>query len=234
MSEFDSFANDYEDLHSENIKTSGFSPAYFDEYKIREMADYFSDIKKKHERIRILNFGCGIGKSEKYIRRYFPDSIIYSTDVSEKSLELARKNNRGMNDLYYGFYDGDKLPFDSLFDAVFIANVFHHIPRHLHIKTLCNLKKHMTGDGLIFLFEHNPLNPVTVKTVNDCPFDEDAVLLSPLYTNRIIASSGLRCKSVRFTLFFPKFLSALIPLEKYLAKVPFGAQYYLVASNSVF
>lgn len=234
MSEFDSFAHDYEYLHSENIKISGFPPSYFDEYKIREMADYFVRIKKKHEGIRILNFGCGIGKSEKYIRRYFPGSIIYSTDVSEKSLELAKKKNKEMKDLFYGFYDGDKLPFDVSFDVIFIANVFHHIPRPLHIKTLCSLKKIMASEGLIFLFEHNPLNPLTVKTVNACPFDDDAVLLSPLYTNRIIASSGLKCKSVRFILFFPKFMLALIPMEKYLQKIPLGAQYYCIASNSIF
>lgn len=33
MSEFDNFADVYEDVHAENIKGSGFGPSYFDEMK---------------------------------------------------------------------------------------------------------------------------------------------------------------------------------------------------------
>ena len=79
------------------------------------------------------------------------------------------------------------------------------------------------------MFEHNPWNPITVKTIKQCEFDQDAVLLSPKYAVELYQSAGFSEVKRRFTLFFPGLLKFLIPLESYLYFLPIGAQYYIIA-----
>jgi SAM-dependent methyltransferase len=228
MAQFDKFAGTYDELHAESIKASGYGPSYFDEMKIMEV---YRSLKSARE-MKFLNFGCGIGKSEKYIRRYFPFSMIYSVDVSEESVKAARERNSDLEDIRFETFDGYNVPFEVEFDVIFIANVLHHVPFERHLPLLRNLCGKLHKNGTLFLFEHNPLNPLTVNAVNACEFDKDARLLSPLYTRSILSKSGFLRKQVRFIVFFPRFLSFLLPCEKYLRKVPIGAQYYYMAKKT--
>jgi SAM-dependent methyltransferase len=231
MSDFDRFVSDYESIHAENIRKSGFHPSYFDESKVREICNYLRSEGTEKQEIRFLNFGCGIGKSEKYIRSYFPKSVIFSIDVSERSIALARERNREFRNMTFAVFDGFTIPFDGIFDVIFAANVFHHIPFEMHLPLLRNLHEKLHERGVLFMFEHNPFNPLTVRTVRDCAFDKDAQLLNPKYANAVLAASGFKRRRISFTIFFPKFLSFLIPYEKYLRKIPLGAQYYCIAKK---
>ena len=114
---------------------------------------------------------------------------------------------------------------------ILVANVLHHVPRAEHVAMLRVLRAALTPAGQLFLFEHNPWNPVTVRAVETCAFDQDAVLLSPTYAGKILAAAGFSRRRLRFTLFFPKALSRLAPLEKFLRKCPLGAQYYFIADR---
>ena len=232
MSEFDKFAGKYEDIHAENIKTSGYDPSYFDEMKIREIHSSLKSDGKENRTMKFLNFGCGIGKSEKYIRKYFPCSMIYSVDVSEESVKAAQERNKHLEGIRFETFDGYNIPFDVEFDVIFIANVLHHVPFERHLPLLKNLCSKMNKEGALFLFEHNPLNPLTVRAVNTCEFDRDAHLLNPLYTRTILSQSGFLWRKMRFIIFFPKSLSFLVTCEKYLNKLPLGAQYYFIAKKS--
>ncbi len=232
MAQFDKFADSYDDLHAESIKASGYGPSYFDEMKIREVFRSLKSEGKEAREMKFLNFGCGIGKSEKYIRRYLPSSLIYSVDVSEESVKAARERNRDLEDIRFETFDGYNVPFEVEFDVIFIANVLHHVPFERHLALLRNLCGKLRKNGTLFLFEHNPLNPLTVRAVNACEFDKDAHLLSPFYTRSLLSRSGFLRKRVRFIVFFPKFLSFLLPCEKYLRKVPLGAQYYFIAEKT--
>lgn len=232
VAEFDSYAHDYEAMHAESVRASGFPASYFDEYKIKEVARQLARIGWATRPIKFLNFGCGIGKSEGYVRERLPAADIYGVDVSEKSIELARERNRELANVSFAVFDGASIPFATKFDVVFVANVFHHVPRSEHVRILRTLRAALNPAGLLFLFEHNPLNPATRKTVRDCPFDEGAVLLQPRYTRRILAEAGFAESTINFTLFFPAPLARLAPLEKYLRKLPLGAQYYFMARRT--
>lgn len=83
--------------------------------------------------------------------------------------------------------------------------------------------------GLIFVFEHNPYNPVTQKIVSNCPYDEDAVLLKPSELNGLLREGGLEVKEQQFSLFFPQWLKLALPLERYLGWLPLGGQYWIKA-----
>ncbi len=231
MALFDKFAHNYDDGHAKAVKMSGFEPAYFHEYKCREIAEYLKTKGQSEKSIRLLNYGCGTGNSEKYLRKYLPAASIYSTDISEKSIKKAREANSGLSDVTFEPFDGMKIPFPIEFDIVFIANVFHHIRHEKHVEILKMLHSKLKKDGILFIFELNPLNPLTMLVAirNDYRFDKDAKLLNPFYTKRILQEAGFSEKQIRYTIFFPQILSPLIPYEKYLVKFPLGAHYYFVA-----
>lgn len=231
VSEFDSYAHDYEGLNNENVKISGYSTSYFAEYKIKEVANHLASIGMAGKGINFLNFGCGTGNSEEYIRQYLPESVIYSVDTSSKSIEYARQRHRGLKNIHFNVLDGRELRFEVCFDVIFVANVLHHIPRAEHLRTLSMLHQALSPSGNLFLFEHNPLNPLTVRAVKTCPFDQGVILLSPLYARKVLSQARFNSTTLRFILFFPKTLGFLTRAEEYLRKLPLGAQYYFIAGK---
>jgi SAM-dependent methyltransferase len=231
MALFDKFAKNYDEGHTKAVKLSGFEPAYFHEYKLREIAGYLRSKGLPDKKICFLNFGCGTGNSERYIKKYLPNASVYSVDVSEESIRVAREANKDLTDVTFEPFDGSVIPFDFEFDVIFIANVFHHIRHERHVDILKTLHSKLRIGSFLFLFELNPLNPLTmwVAIRNDYRFDKDAKLLNLFYTKGILTKAGFTKQEIRFTIFFPQFLSFLIPYEKYLCKFPLGAHYYFIA-----
>ena len=231
MALFDKYANNYDEGHTKAVKLSGFEPAYFHEYKCREIADSLRSKGMLDKPFKLLNYGCGTGNSEKYIKKYLPQASVYSIDVSEESVNVARDANRDLTDVTFEPFNGTTIPFEVEFDVIFIANVFHHIRHEKHVAILKTLHDKLKKGGLLFIFELNPLNPLTMLVAirNDYRFDKDAKLLNPFYTKRILGEAGFSERDRRYTIFFPQFLSFLIPFEKLLYKFPLGAHYYYIA-----
>ena len=180
---------------------------------------------------RICDFGSGIGNSIPFFRRYFPDSALTSSDVSERSLTLGKQRypEAGTSVLI----ENNRIPSESdVFDIVFSACVFHHIPHEEHAMWLKELHRIMRPGGLIAIFEHNPLNPLTVHAVNTCPFDENARLIFARDLAKRLAAAGWSSPRIQYNLFFPRALARLRPLEARLGWLPFGAQYVAFARKS--
>lgn len=229
--EFDEFAHDYEELHAKNTSSSGFEPSYFDEYKVKEVARRLDKKIRESKEIKILNYGCGIGKSEFFFKKYIPQMVSLGVDISPESIKRAKEENKNIPNASFEVFNPGEFPNWGEFDVIYIANVFHHIPHDLHHDILVHLRSLLKRDGTLFMFEHNPLNPVTVKTIKQCEFDQDAVLLYPKYSVDSYSKAGFSVVKKHFTLFFPGFLSFLIPLEKYMSWLPLGAQYYIMAGK---
>ncbi len=224
---FDRFAANYDEGHARAVKASGFSVDYFHDYKIKEILRYLTRRRYDCAKLKILNFGCGVGKSERYIRQYFPDSMIYGVDVSGESIKVAQQNNK-LGGVTYAAFDGANIPFDMEFDVILAAGVFHHIPRAAQSAALAGVYKRLKPGGFLFIFELNPLNPATLWVAyrNDYRFDKDARLLTPFYMAKIVKSLRFSARDIRYTVFFPAFLSFMLPMERWLAWLPAGAHYY--------
>lgn len=223
---FDEFAKDYRHTHDQSVKLSGAGSDYFSEYKIVELMRH----ENSQANLTILDFGCGDGNSSLFIRKHFLNSAIKGIDVSEKSIEEARKKH--IENAEFQAFNGTKFPFqDEEFDVVFTSMVFHHIEHHLHESILKEIYRVLKPGGRFYNFEHNPNNPLTRKVVRECPFDEDAVLLKPAYHKGIIHKSPLKLEKVKYTLFFPrhKLFKPFLTLENLLSWCPIGAQYYIKA-----
>lgn len=223
---FDQFAKDYDDVHAETLDISGADRDYFSMYKIEEVARH-EDISSS---LCMLDFGCGDGNSVKYMRHFFKNADLNGTDVSELSIEEARgKNIEGAS---FKSYDGETLPFESnSMDVVFTSMVFHHISFDRHNDLLAEIKRVLKPGGRFYIFEHNPLNPVTRKIVSECEFDHDAILLPHEYTKQLIEQRGFTSQKLWFTLFLPRhwiFRWALFT-ERLIQWLPLGAQYYIRA-----
>lgn len=228
--EFDKFAEEYDQMLRENIRITGEGPEYFAEYKVRDIRNEIAADSSVGEPKSILDFGGGIGESTPYLARHFPQSDIINADVSERSLKIAQRHDiRNASTL---LFDGSTLPLpDDSQDVVLAACVFHHIPADQHEALFAEIRRVLTPGGSLFVFEHNPWNPLTVRAVNTCPFDENAVLITaPTLRRRVLAGGFVPHKiSVRFRIFFPHILKSLRRMESYMTGLPLGAQYYLRA-----
>ncbi|HTI67771.1 MAG TPA: class I SAM-dependent methyltransferase [Caulobacteraceae bacterium] len=227
VAEFDKFADEYLAAHTENLKISGEAPDYFARYKLDEIRRRWTALKLP-EPAAVLDFGAGIGNSLPHLNRAFPKARLTGLDVSEKSLAVAAQRFPGLAELVR--YEGGEPPLpEAAFDLIFSACVFHHIEADEHVALLARLRRLLKPGGVLAIFEHNPVNPVTRYIVATCPFDENAVLIpAPVFARRQKAA-GFRTVKVAYTGFFPGSLSGLRPLERYMTALPVGAQYYTLA-----
>ncbi len=227
-SEFDRFAAEYEALLRANVRISGEEPDFFAAYKIVELERSLGERAARQPR-SILDFGCGVGNSIVHLRRHFPDAEIVGVDVSGKSLDLARARFGNLAD--FTQFNGATLPFPAhRFDVAFSACVFHHIGVAEHVPLLAEIRRTLREHGTIAIFEHNPLNPLTVHAVKTCPFDENARLISAGTMLKRLGDAGFSALERRFCLFFPAFLRRLRRFEPQLSWCPAGAQYYVIGS----
>ncbi|MEI8396331.1 MAG: class I SAM-dependent methyltransferase [Rhodospirillaceae bacterium] len=230
ISEFDRFADEYYQSHARNIQISGEDPEFFHEYKVADVAATLSGVPAEAGR-RILDFGTGIGNSVQYLRRYFPDAQLTAVDISARSLAVARERFPDAAD--YQLISGVPIPLaGGSFDVVFTACVFHHISWSEHEATLKDLHRLLAPGGRLFIFEHNPWNPLTRHAVKTCPFDCNARLISSRILRRHVLKAGFVEASVRYRIFFPRFLAWFRRWEGLLAGVPLGAQYVLEARRA--
>src|ERR1019366_8309326 len=227
--EVDRFADEYYDQHRQNIAITGEEPEYFAEYKIRELKRIV-DLGELAVS-RICDFGSGIGNSIPYFQKHFPNAVLTSADVSERSLALSK--SRFPESGNYLVIEQNRIPaVEGCFDVTFSACVFHHIPHDEHLVWLRELHRITRRGGLITIFEHNPLNPLTVHAVNNCPFDENAKLIFARDLVRRLKSAGWASPLVQYKIFFPRGLALLRPLEQGLNWLPLCAQYVAIARKN--
>jgi ubiquinone/menaquinone biosynthesis C-methylase UbiE len=229
QAEFDKFADEYRATHQRNIRLSGEAPEYFAEYKIRDVvAALRADSEPSALAPEILDFGAGIGTSVPFFRAHLPEATLTCIDVSRKSLAIG--SERFGEAATFVHFDGASIPYpDASFDIAFAACVFHHIDHRLHLGLFREIGRVLRPAGAFFVFEHNPLNPLTVQAVRSCAFDVNARLIGGGTMKRRLAEAGFERAKLRYRVFFPHALARLRWMEDHLAALPFGAQYCVMA-----
>jgi len=224
--EFDRFADEYESLHRRNVSISGEAPEFFAAYKIAAFADFVGDLNCRGA--RILDFGAGVGNSIPFFRKFFPNAQLTCADPSARSIEVSQSRYPGAE--RYTPLTGKDIPHETeAFDMAFSACVFHHIASDEHLGWLAELRRVTRSGGMLSIFEHNPLNPLTVHAVNTCPFDENAVLIGAGRLRRAMEAAGWRDTVVRYHQFFPRAFAVFRRLERRLTGFPLGGQYSITA-----
>lgn len=225
--EFDRYAETYTDLHRASIRASGEEPAYFSRYKAQYMARVLGSTNGASA-LDVLDFGCGVGNSIPHLREAFPQARLAGVDPSGESIDLAQQTHAGTAVFRVNAQSAIPYP-DHSFDLVQVACVFHHIHPPERVHWMQEIRRVLRPCGEVFVFEHNVLNPLTLKAVRDCPFDEDAILLPRRELLGLARNAGFASFNARYIVFFPAPLAFLRPLEPTLGFIPFGAQYVVRA-----
>jgi SAM-dependent methyltransferase len=221
--DFDQFTGNYNDLLREKTGFFTEDESYFARYKVRIARDLVATPPK-----RVLEFGCGIGRNIPFLQEAFPGAEVMGSDVSAKSIEVARAENPGVHFWTEGRGEDER----SGFDLVFIAGVFHHIPPAERAGAMALVERRLEPGGTVVVFEHNPYNPVTRRIVSQCPYDEGVVLLRRGELSRLLAAAGLPVVDGGYSLFFPPKLKALMRFEPMLSWLPMGGQYWVCARRA--
>lgn len=113
----------------------------------------------KATHINILDFGCGNGKYSILLKQLYPQCEIFGCDLSKNMIQQA-KQNAHKEKVYVQFKVSDsQVPFDELFDIVFINAVFAHINTRLLDSIVDNITNHLRKHGKIILFEQTASTP---------------------------------------------------------------------------
>jgi ubiquinone/menaquinone biosynthesis C-methylase UbiE len=227
--EFDEFSESYRNIHLDSTNASEDELDDFAEYKVIEVARIVNNLNLPTS-LNVLDFGSGVGNSVPYFKKYMSDSRLTCLDVSPKSLEVAE--SRFQEWAKYVLFDGKSIPFpDNHFDFVFSACVFHHISPVEHEKVLSEIYRVLRPGGRLAIFEHNPYNPITVRIVNQCIFDRDAILINAGQLVSKLNKAGFNKIVKKYCMFFPYSLRLLRIVERWLTWIPLGAQYYALAKK---
>jgi ubiquinone/menaquinone biosynthesis C-methylase UbiE len=225
-SEFDAYANSYKEIINRGAAITGESFEYFIGVRVDLVLRDLERLGAPVRDLRILDFGCGIGETAKILRRKIDGAIVHGVDPSGESLATARALD--VKGATFHLIDGVRLPFeDSSFDLVYSNGTFHHIDRSEHRAALAEAARVLRPGGHAFVFENNPLNPLMVHNMRHNPFDANAKMLFPWYLRRMMRGAGLVTRGPRYYAFFPKQLKSIRFAERYLQRVPLGAQYYV-------
>ncbi len=220
--DFDKYIENYDELLSEGTRFFTSNENYFASYKANIASN-----KIAFEPYRILEFGCGTGRNIGPICSAFPKSQVEGSDIAEQSLVYAKKQNPSVT---FFLEDGKKQE-RKKYDLIFVAGVFHHIALNERLEILKGLLDRLTKNGEVFIFEHNPFNPITQKIVSNCPYDADAVLIKPKELKNLLKNAGFKVQNHEYCLFFPPKLSFLKAFENKLGWLPLGGQYWVSAKK---
>lgn len=191
--------------------------------------DYFAEYKVKIARAqvtvtdgaRVLDFGCGIGRSLPFLEKAFSEGEITGFDPAQSDLEQAQtRAPRARLTSEWARVGAD-------YDLVFMAGVLHHLKAAEGLGWILKIREALRPSGRIVIFEHNPWNPWVRHIVANNEVDRDAILYSRPQTKNLLQEAGFTIGASGYRVFFPGFLKGLRKLEPALGAVPVGGQYFV-------
>lgn len=222
--EFDKSAREYEALFKPWLRIAGASREYFARSRLNWLSHLMHEQKIGAK--RVMDFGCGTGMSLPLLAEILNAEQIIGLDTSEESLAVARES---AGDLPVQLSTPAKyLPQQDL-DLVFCNGVFHHIPITERPATMDYIYRCLRPGGLFALWENNPWNLIHALAMKHSKIDENAIPLPPPESRRLIASGRFRVIRTDHLFFFPGYFAWFHPLERWMIKLPLGAQYQVLA-----
>lgn len=219
--QFDAYADSYTDAVNRSIGFAGVRVDYVTQVKVNYLCDRLARHFGSTDAVNLIDIGCGVGNSHRALRPAL--ASLTGTDVSVPCLERAAAANP---DCTYLPYDGERLPWDDAsFDAAVTTCVMHHVPPARWPRFTAEMARVVRPGGLVAVFEHNPVNPLTRRAVSTCPFDADAVLLGQRQMRALLRGAGLAQVHSRAILSIPSFGRLTRRLDLALGRLALGGQY---------
>ena len=224
---FDQYAANYELALSNALAPSGETREYFAEGRVEWLKRCLTrlGVEPRH----VLDFGCGDGSTTPLLQRVLAAESCTGVDVSPKSLEVARKHFATDRIRYELLPD---LLTEAQMDLAYCNGVFHHISPEERPDALALIRDALKPGGYFDCWENNSWNPATRYVISRCPFDKDAVLLSPLEARSLLKSAGFEIVRTDFRFIFPHALRGLRKMEDFVFGLPLGAQYQILCRRN--
>ena len=218
---FDRFADGYEQLLDDPMRRRfADDSGFFILQKCRTLQRHLQRDLPSGKRLRILDAGCGPGTAMTFLRE---SCHVVGSDVSTAMLEHAVREGPVVAQEPFD------LPFKTgAFDAAFAFCVYHHVPAEERVRHLREVSRVLRPGGRLYVFEHNPLNPVTRLVFNRAPVDQGCHMIPRRQLSRMFREAGLDDLRHGYLLFVPQSLGRIFgPLEPHLEWLPFGGQYFV-------
>jgi SAM-dependent methyltransferase len=185
--------------------------------------------------LAVLDYGCGAGDLLRVLTGLGAEADFTGCDVSPGMLaEAGRRWPQACGAApAFALQDGALTPFaDASFDIVTISAVLHHVPvaeRHAVYRELGRVLK---PGGRIYVFEHNPRNPLVRYVVARTPIDENAILLDEKEVRHGLLDAARYEVASDYLMFMPPGITFLRGVDRLLAWLPLGAQYVVAARKA--
>jgi SAM-dependent methyltransferase len=236
--EFDDYAADYSAGMENSLKQClGGDAESFIEVKVdwllRDLR-YPSSPGSSSGILRLLDYGCGAGTMLSVLRQRGFSDALSGCDISQEMLKEARSRWGMEKELDLRPMSENKAPFDNgEFDIVILSSVLHHVEFASRKNVYADALRVLKPQGRIYIFEHNPLNPVTRWVVKHTAIDRSAVLLRPAEVRAGLHAVGALRPRTSFLMFFPPRWTYCRRLERLLHWLPCGAQYVATAEKAL-
>jgi SAM-dependent methyltransferase len=220
---FDEYADNYDAALEEGLSATGENKVYFAKGRIDWLAGRVRALGFTPR--SILDFGCGTGSATPYLLGVAGAESSLGVDISPKSLETARRVH-GSERARFALVDPAEP--NGGFDLAFCNGVFHHIPVAERGLACDYVFRSLRPGGLFAFWENNPWNPGTRFVMARCPFDQDAITLSPPSARSLLAAQGFEVVRTDYLFIFPRALRMLRWIEPNVSRLPLGAQYQIL------
>lgn len=218
---FDEYAVCYDEALHQGLSLSGENKEYFAQKRVAWLARCLQATPR-----RIMDYGCGTGSSTPYLLELDKCCSILGVDLSRQSLAVAARNYGSARISYCSIEECKE---EEWADLAFCNGVFHHIAPEERAAALHFIYRCLRPGGYFAFWENNPWNPGTRLVMSRIPFDRDAVPIPPSEGRNMLGAAGFELQRNDFLFYFPRCFSWLRGLERFLARLPFGAQYLLLS-----
>jgi SAM-dependent methyltransferase len=225
--EFDHYAEDYDVALEQGLAVSGEDKNYFAQGRVSWLNHCLRQMPQSPK--SVLDFGCGTGSAAPFLLDMPGVESVLGVDVSAKSLAVAERTHGSRRAQFHLL--GQYQP-EGQIDLAYCNGVFHHIPPPERAAAINYVGRALRPGGLFALWENNPWNPGTRYVMSRCPFDQDAITLSPLEAQRLVVSAGFELLRLDFLFVFPRAFSWFRGLEPFISRLPIGAQYQVLCRKS--
>ncbi len=232
--EFDEFAEQYDGGQDNPIKRlMGDSADQFIAVKARWLLRHEPQLRTGG--LTVLDYGCGVGDFMRVLAGLGARARFAGCDVSTGMLQEAAKRWPGQlgPPPVLAPQQEAQTPFaDGQFDVVLISAVLHHVPPDQRAQVYRELGRVTKSGGRVYVFEHNPRNPLVRYVIARTPIDRNAILLDAREVNHGLLATRRYHLETDYLMFMPPSLTFLRAVDRALVWLPLGAQYVVAARKT--
>lgn len=217
-------AEEYDAMLQQGLRLSGEDKTFFQRGRLEDLRQ---QLPPAFSPGRVLDFGCGLGDTTSLLAAVFPAAHVVGVDTAEPAIAHARAT-RGSERITFATVDD--LAAEPAFDLSYVNGVFHHIEPEQRVEAARNILRCLRPGGYFAFFENNPLNPGTRLVMSRIDFDRDAQPFRAGKACRLLKEAGFdELAGPRYLFVYPRLLAWLRFSEPWLAPLPLGGQYWVLA-----